>query len=561
MIADIQKYIKNIKSAVFKHTQMAEDVSRDPYFFPIQRPIIPVGVVPKGRTAAVLAADSTTSYDIASQMYPGSGFPGFPYLAMLATRAEFRAFAQAMSIEITREWIEFTSSQDDGSDSADKIGAIEAAFKNLKIREIIRKAAEQDCLYGGAQIIFDIQGAEKDKPLILDPRTIEKGSLKRVVPVEPIWTTPSSYNAIDPSAPDFYRPSKWFVLGQEIHASRIMTIITREVPDILKPAFNFMGISLSQLAEPYVNNWLRTRQSVSDLINNFSITALQTSMDAVLQGDDDGSGVIARAQLFTATRSNQGLMLLDKDNEELVQINVPIAGLHELQSQAQEQMCSVSHMPAVVLTGIAPSGFGNVAEGEMSAWRDWVAAQQEAYWRSPIETILKVVQLSLFGEIDPDINFTFCPLYQLSESEQSDIRMKNAQSAQIYIDSGVIAPEEERQRLADDPDSGYQGLDMSVEIEPPMGPPEGETDPAEQASAEDEAFKKDSSTYDNLIIAAGGSPDDFDHEQFAKGLKVEQEHYLTSGGDETLVAGIVLDHLREIPDYYDRLEEMEGDAE
>jgi phage-related protein (TIGR01555 family) len=267
------------------------------------------------------------------------------------------------------------------------------------------------------------------------------------------------------------------MLGKEVHASRMMTMITRELPDILKPAFNFSGMSLSQLAEPYVDNWLRTRQSVSDLINNFSITALKTSMGQVLQGGDgpdaDGTDLFERADLFTAGRSNKGLMLLDKDSEELVQVNTPLGGLHELQAQAQEQMCSVSRTPAIILTGISPSGLNASSEGEISTFEDWNAALQEAYDREPIETVLKVLQLSMYGEIDPDITFAFVPLRQMTKKELAEIRTADSTTAGTYIDRGVISPEEERERLARDPDSGYQGLDMSLEIATPN---EGNTD-------------------------------------------------------------------------------------
>jgi hypothetical protein len=247
-----------------------------------------------------------------------------------------------------------------------------------------------------------------------------------------------------------------------------MTIVTRPLPDILKPAFNFAGMSLSQLAEPYVDNWLRTRQSVSDLISNFSITALATSMDQVLQGDDDGSDLINRATLFTTLRSNKGLMLIDKEREELIQINTPLSGLHELQSQAQEQMCSVSRLPAIILTGISPSGLNASSEGEVRAFYDWIAAQQENHWRRPIETILSLVQLSLFGEIDPDISFNFAPLYQMSAIDLAGIRAQDANTAATYIDRGVLDPQEERERLARSNDSGYHGLDVDAmpEIEP-----------------------------------------------------------------------------------------------
>jgi phage-related protein (TIGR01555 family) len=272
------------------------------------------------------------------------------------------------------------------------------------------------------------------------------------------------YNSLVPSRSDFYKPSSWWVMGEHWDATRLVVIITREVPDIFKPGFNFSGLSLSQLAEPYVNNWLRTRQSVSDLINNFSIVVLKTAMDQVLTGGDDGTNLFARIKLFTATRSNKGVMALDKDREELEQIAVPLGGLHELQSQALELLCAVSREPATVMTGISPSGFGNVADGEIRIWYDWIHAQQEAHYRVPVETMLKLVQLSLYGEIDPEITFDFNPLYEMTEEQESTIRVNDSIRAGNLIDRGVIDPQEERERLARDPESGYQGIDILKEI-------------------------------------------------------------------------------------------------
>lgn len=453
------------------------------YQYPIQPPSLPPGIVPKGRKAPVLAMDSTF-YQYASENYPSGGFPGFPYLSQLATRAEYRAFASTLSTEVTRKWIEFTGKDEEDEDengTAEKIKAIEAEFKKLNIRGVFQNAAEHDCLFGRGQIFIEIDGQERKSPLILSPKTIRKGSLCRVVTVEPIWTTPSKYSALDPAAPDFYKPSNWFMLGQEVHSTRLLTIITREVPDMLKPAFNFAGMSLSQLAEPYVDNWLRTRQSVSDLINNFSITALATAMDQVLQGDDDGSDLFARADLFTATRSNRGLMLLDKEREELIQVNTPLSGLHELQAQSQEHMCSVSRIPAMVLTGISPSGLNASSEGEIRVFYDWISAQQEAFYRDPLEIILKVVQLSLFGEIDPDINFKFVPLHQANPLEEATIRKSDADRDIQYVDAGVIDPSEVRERLARDPNSGYHSLDVDdmperPEMDNPFGDPNEKVD-------------------------------------------------------------------------------------
>ena len=446
----------------------------DKYNYPFQKPMIAPGVVPQGHTAPVLAMDYAPGFNpydfgIASSVYM-VGFPGFSYLSMLMTRPEYRAFASTLSTECTREWIKFTSKQDDDTDNADKIKAIEDEFKRLNVRSVVQTAVAHDCAFGRAQIFIDIQGADRKTPLIIDKRTIPLKSLTRLSAVEPIWTTPNAYNAIDPSAPDFYVPRGWWMLGQEVHSSRLMTIVTRPLPDILKPAFNFSGISLSQLAEPYVDNWLRTRSSVGDLINNFSTTILATAMDQTLQGNDDGADLFTRVDLFNATRTNRGMMLVDKEREEIVQINTPLSGLSELQAQSQEHMCSVSRTPAIILTGISPTGLNASSEGEIRVFYDWIAALQNSFLRDPIEIILKVVQLSLFGEIDPDIGFDFVSLYQMTEKELAEIRESNSRAATAYVGIAALAPEEVRDQLAKDPESGYMGLDTSIQIKPPANP-------------------------------------------------------------------------------------------
>ena len=61
--------------------------------------------------------------------------------------------------------------------------------------------------------------------------------------------------------------------------------------------------------------------------------------------------------------------------------------------------------------------------------------------------------------------------------------------------------------------------------------------------------------------------DKFDIDQFRRGMDVELEHGLQDlqtnvTGDDLLITGkIALAHLKEFPDYYDRLEKLEEEAE
>ena len=405
--------------------------------------------------------DSSPLGNFGADCFFGTGFIGYPRLAELAQISEYRSVSETTANEMTRQWIEIKSVGEE--DNSDLIKQIEECYERLNVRDVFRKAIETDGLFGRGQILVQIKDHDGKlaNPLLLTEKTIAKGSLKSLVNIEPMWTTPAPYNAIDPTLPDFYKPKAWYVMAQEIHASRLFTLISRPVPDMLKPAYNFGGVSMTQLMMPYVERWLRTVDSVSDLLHSFSLSGIKTDMSAILSGSDDGdTNIMLRAELYNRLRDNRGLMLLSKDEEEFFQFNTPLSGLDALLAQSQEQMAAPSHTPLVKLLGITPSGLNASTEGEIAVYYDHIRAMQENLLRDPLDKLLKLVQLHLFGKVNDNITFDFVPLQQMSETELSTIRKSDTDRDVAYIQAGVVSAEEVRVRLASEPDSGYNGIDV-----------------------------------------------------------------------------------------------------
>jgi hypothetical protein len=107
-----------------------------------------------------------------------------------------------------------------------------------------------------------------------------------------------------------------------VHSTRLLTFIGREVPDLLKSVDSFGGLSMSQMAKPYVDNWLRVRQSVSDLISTFSTSGIKTDLATMLGAG--GEQLFKRLVLFNSNRDNQGVLVLDKDTEEYFNVSTPL---------------------------------------------------------------------------------------------------------------------------------------------------------------------------------------------------------------------------------------------
>lgn len=480
------------RSLMMMQQKQAEDNAPKEF----RAPWLPAGVVPQGKTAPIAQDSCASIYQYAGQadvnFFPS--FVGYPRLAMLAQSSDYRSVPETTATEMTRKWGYFKiDDPDTGDDSRltdaelakkeeqddklqrqrlEKISALEMEFERYKIRELIQRAIEVEMTMGRAQIYIDLDSTDDSLPFVTSPLGVGVGALKGLTLIEPMWSTPSAYNADDPTRADFFKPERWYVMGKDVHADRLITLVMRPVPDILKPAYNFGGLSMLQLMIPYVQRYQRTADSISDLIHAFSLTILATDMSSILAGDNDPN-IALRASLFNQYKSNDGMMLLDKESEEISQINTPLTGLHELLSKSQEQMAAPSHTPLVKLLGVSPSGLNASAEGEIEVYRDYISAQNEAHIRPVIERISEIMQLSLFGEVDRGITWVFNPLKQMDDKELAEIQEIKSRTGVMLVDGGIVSPEEVRQTLASDEHSPYSGINVS---NVPEGMPEDDFD-------------------------------------------------------------------------------------
>lgn len=441
------------------------------------RPAQPMpGVVP---SSARLAQDEMIApvldYDAwaansyySSVIAEGTTFLGYAYLSALAQRAEYRVPSETIASEATREWIEVKSAGEDEG-KAKVIAKIEAEFDRLSVQEVVCSAVEHDGLLGRGHIYLDTGDTDELDELktpIGDGRDLASrvkvnpdNPLLAIRTVEPIWTYPSRYNTTDPLKEDWYRPDAWFVMGKEVHRTRLLTLIGRPVNDMLRPAYAFGGLSMSQMLKPYVDNWLRTRQSVSDITHGFSIPVLGTNLNAMLQPDGQHA-MFNRADLFNNLRDNRSLMLIDKDGESFQMVQASLGTLDALLAQAQEQMAAIARIPLVKLLGISPHGLNASSEGELKAFYDWIRAFQKRLIAPRLRTIFWFVQLSLFGKVDPDLTFDFKSLWQLDELARAQVNQTKASTYASDVAAGITSSDEVREAYRADKNSQYAGLEL-----------------------------------------------------------------------------------------------------
>lgn len=410
-------------------------------------------------SCAGAAPAGVTPWAMGSLFHEGQGFFGYPYLAELQQRAEYRHACDIWAEHAVRKWIKITGGTPKERD------AIEAEFLRLNVRDVFQEWMGHDQVFGRGQIFLDFDDAddtaELATPLTLAASKVSpKRPLRRMTVVEPMWSAPGIYSSNNPLRPDFYKPQQWFVYGRQVHTTRMLTIASRPVSDMLKPAYAFGGQSLIQLMKPYVDNWLRSRQSCSDMLNTYSVMVLKTDLSSTMDGGG-GDDLFARLDLFNNTRDNRGSMAIDKDDEELENIAVSLAGLSDLLGQSQEQLASVSRIPLSIYLQITPTGLNATNDGETRNFYADVKAYQEKNVRPHLARVLDLVQLSLTGKIDPQIGFEFIPLWEMSDLDEAEIREKNARTDVAYVSAGIISNEEARERLANEEGGAYEGVDLT----------------------------------------------------------------------------------------------------
>lgn len=388
-------------------------------------------------TGAVLAQDSMASavWDHAGGglawgngvLAEGLTFRGYPTLAAMMLRAEFRKPVEIIAREATREWIRLriVGPQGEGGttpenmqedtqggvpqetpaappqayprDAAVRLRAVEQAFARLEVRDLMRRLVAQALGYGMGHVWIGLKATA----------------------------------------------------GSE---------------------------ALPQMLEASVQNFLRTRQAVSDMIGNYATRVLRTDMAGGMADpggapEIDAEGVSARLAAMTAWQSSNGTFVLDRETEDFSISTASLTGLSDLQAQAQEFMAAVPGIPLVKLFGLQPQGLNASSEGEIRVFYDEIAAFQQAHMAPVLRALLRLVQLDLWGWVDPALEFEFVPLWQMSEQESAAVERQKADMDEINIRSGKITPAEARAREAADGTSLYRTLGLRpTSPDPGRGP-------------------------------------------------------------------------------------------
>lgn len=394
----------------------------------------------------------------------GPSFMGYAALSSLTQNGLIRACIETVADDMTREWIEIDAvgENQDGEES-DERKKLEDAMIDYRVRDIAHKGAEFNGYFGGAMIFIDT-GANDEQlliPLDISDKSAELKNFKRFTLIEPINLFPGNYESLDPLNPHYYVPQTWWVLGKQVHSSRLIRVCGNDVPVILKPTYNFLGIPQAQILYDYVIHFQDARAAESRLLDKFSIKIIKTDMEDVLTNPNATSGIDARIGYMTSFMSNDGILALDNKMEDFINVSVPLTGVTDIVRQQLEFIVAINRTPAVKLLGISPAGF-NTGDSDIKNYNDHISSQQEKVLRTPVQKMLDVLQIVKLGKYNKSVSFKFKSLNEEDEKAIADAQLVKAQTRAIYRDGGDIDSFEVRKALSEDPHSGFYGIDAEA---------------------------------------------------------------------------------------------------
>ena len=297
---------------------------------------------------------------------------------------------------------------------------------------------------GGAVIVpvidDGIDGAGLREPLNLDKiREIKKLRVLSKKNANPINTGSPIYRIQYPgeSTP-----------AVEMHESRLIIFDGERVTDDTKAGNGGWGHSIFvALEEPLARvgtSWQALGNMIADCSQGkFKIRGLHD----IITGDSEGDEAIrTRMRLLAHGRSVTRAIALDAETEDFDWASRSFAGLPDTIFALMSELSSETGIPITKLFGRSAAGMNATGEGDAKDWYNEVAADRTEKLVPQHKQIIRMIMRAKLGPTkgaEPARwSISYNPLWQSSELEQADVRLKTAQADASDITNQIVTPEE-----------------------------------------------------------------------------------------------------------------------
>lgn len=412
--------------------------------------------------------------------YASQRFIGYQMCAMIAQQWLVDKACTMPARDAIRHGFEVQSYSDDldlaDEQQADLEERLKRADRHYELFKHLAEFVRMGRVFGIRIAFFKIRGATPDfyeNPFNIDG--IAPGSYEGIVQVDPYWCTPllSGESAADPSSMHFYEPEWWTIRGQRFHRSHLVIFRNGEVPDVLKPLYQYGGVSVPQRIFERVYAAERTANEAPQLAMTKRTMVQNTDISTWLLNPAEA---IERMTHFSYFRDNYGIKIVDTD-DVVAQHDTSLADLDAVIMTQYQIVAAAAGVPATKLLGTTPKGFQSTGEYEAQSYHEeletiqandltrFVNRHHQLVMRSNIEADMKFAP----GQVRVEIDWN--PVDSPTAKEYAEINKINADTDNVLVTVGAIDATDVRNRLRGDNSSGYTDL---AEMVAPLVPDEGD---------------------------------------------------------------------------------------
>lgn len=392
-----------------------------------------------------------------------ANFMGWQNLAIVSQHWLIRKACEMPALDALRNGFEAVA--DDGQElDKEAVRKIKRLDKKMGIKAAATEAITKARIFGVAYVFFDFSCDFDDKYLEkpFNPDAIKPGTYRGIKVIEPRYVVAYCTNTSNPLGDRFFEPEYYSIFGRKVHHSHIIRVVHSEVPDQLKPTYMYGGVSVVQQIMESAYAASITANEAARLVHSKRTTVFQTESDIFSAGQ---AAIEEKLLEFSRFRDNFSVLPIG-DSDSLSVTETGLAGLSEVIMTGLQVVAAASNVPATKLLGTSPSGFQSTGAHEIATYHELLETIQEHDAAPIIERHWIMTQRSEGAAENLTLTVAFEKLDVLTEQDQANVNKIKADTAAVWVDLQVISPEELRQQLATDKNSGFNhiGAELPPEL-------------------------------------------------------------------------------------------------
>lgn len=353
--------------------------------------------------------------------------------------------------DMTRNWIEIKGVEEKQEE------IIEEELLRLKAKQKINTALKWAGAYGGSIIIMMVDDG-RDMAQPLTSSAIRNNGIKNLIVLDRwrVTSGPINTNLLSNNfgLPDHYLVSRQ---GQTIHHSRVLRF-DGEVKSIEDFERNgYWGYSTFETTWSPIANSQTVSQEIAGMTkeSNIDVYKIEGFNEMIALGPEGVEAAVKRLSVAHQMKSYLNGIALDK-NDDYEKKSNSFSGLAEIDDKFLLKVSGASQIPLSKLLGKSDSGLNGNGEGDLKNYYDNISGRQEVEMTDQLQKLLNIIYISKFAKKE-EVDFEYCPLWQMTQKEQAEIENIRADRDGKYLDHGVVSVETVQKQLSSD--GTYDSMD------------------------------------------------------------------------------------------------------